>query len=162
MAIGERIKHFRNMRGLTQKQLGVLVGFSEKNADVRMAQYESGTRTPKNDLVEALAHHLEVSPLALTVPDIDTEHGLMHTLYALEDLYGLEVQEINGRTCLSFKPLENGKPRGIHGRMKDWNREAEKLKSGEITVEDYNAWRYTYPELQLEREKDARRKKDNK
>ena len=47
MAIGERIHFFRNKCGLTQKQLGKLLGFPEKSADVRLAQYETGSRTPK-------------------------------------------------------------------------------------------------------------------
>ena len=46
MAIGERIHFFRNMRGMTQKYLGQLLGFPEKSADVRLAQYETGARTP--------------------------------------------------------------------------------------------------------------------
>jgi transcriptional regulator with XRE-family HTH domain len=45
MAIGERIRFFRNLKGMTQKFLGVKVGFPEKTADIRLAQYESGTRT---------------------------------------------------------------------------------------------------------------------
>ena len=53
MAIGERIRFFRNMRGMTQKYLGVLMGFPEKSADIRMAQYESGSRTPKEDLTKS-------------------------------------------------------------------------------------------------------------
>ena len=65
MAIGERIRFIRNLRGMTQKYLGTLVGFPEKTADIRMAQYEAGTRTPKEDLTKALAGALEVSPLAL-------------------------------------------------------------------------------------------------
>ena len=55
MAIGERIRFFRNLRGMTQKYLGTVVGFPEKTADIRMAQYESGSRTPKADLTESLA-----------------------------------------------------------------------------------------------------------
>ena len=51
MAIGERIRFIRNLRGMTQKWLGQAVGFPPKTADVRMAQYESGSRTPKEDLV---------------------------------------------------------------------------------------------------------------
>ena len=58
MAIGERIRFFRNLKGMTQKFLGVKVGFPEKTADIRLAQYESGTRTPKSDLTEALADAL--------------------------------------------------------------------------------------------------------
>ena len=50
MAIGERIRFFRNMKGITQKYLGMVVGFPERSADVRMAQYETGSRTPKADL----------------------------------------------------------------------------------------------------------------
>ena len=47
MAIGERIRFFRNMKGITQKYLGMVVGFPERSADVRMAQYETGSRTPQ-------------------------------------------------------------------------------------------------------------------
>ena len=89
MAIGERISFFRNMRGMTQKYLGMQVGFPEKSADVRLAQYETGTRTPKADMTAALADTLDVSPQALAVPDIDSYIGLMHTLFTLEDRYCL-------------------------------------------------------------------------
>ena len=47
MAIGERIHFFRLLRGMTQKYLGRALGFPEKSADVRLAQYETGSRTPK-------------------------------------------------------------------------------------------------------------------
>ena len=100
MAIGERIHFLRNLRGMTQKYLGTLVGFPEKTADVRMAQYESGTRTPKADLTNKLAQALDVSPKALDLPDIDSYIALMHTLFALEDMYGLKIGEIDGEVCL--------------------------------------------------------------
>lgn len=70
---------------MAQKRLGVAVGFDEKTAVVRMAQYESGTRTPKENLVSAIADASEVSPQALNVLNIDSYVGLMHTLFALED-----------------------------------------------------------------------------
>ena len=87
MAIGERIRFFRNLRGMTQKYLGMQVGFPEKTADIRMAQYESGSRTPKADLTESLAGVLGVSPLALSVPDIDSYLVLIDTLFIIEDRY---------------------------------------------------------------------------
>ena len=46
--MGDKIHRIRDFRGMTQKQLGMAVGFDEKSADVRIAQYESGTRTPKH------------------------------------------------------------------------------------------------------------------
>ena len=103
MAIGERIRFFRNLRGMTQKYLGMRLGFPERSADVRLAQYETGTRTPKADLIEGLAYILDVSPQALTVPDIDTYIGLAHTLFTLEDVYGLKVKEADGQVCLQVE-----------------------------------------------------------
>ena len=104
MAIGERIRFFRNLRGMTQKYLGQVVGFPEKTADIRMAQYESGSRTPKAELTENLASALGVSPLALSVPDIDSYLGLMHTLFTLEDRYGLTVETGENGVSLRVVP----------------------------------------------------------
>ena len=147
MAIGERIRFIRNLRGMTQKWLGQAVGFDEKTADVRMAQYESGTRTPKADLTKSLAAILEVSPHALDVPDIDSDIGLMHTLFALEDLRGLQIAKIDGEVCLR---LDKSKGRPYDEMLKmltAWHEQAAKLGAGEITKEQYDQWRYRYPQF---------------
>lgn len=155
MAIGERIRYFRNLRGMTQKYLGMRVGFPERTADIRMAQYEAGTRTPKADLVEALAHVLEVSPQALTVPDIDTDIGLMHTLFALEDRRGFRIGEIDGEICLRLDKSDWNKFHSMFDMWNAWKEEAAKLEAGEITKEEYDHWRYTYPKVEAERTKAA-------
>ena len=80
----------------------MLLGFPEKSADVRLAQYETGARTPKADLTASLANALDVSPQALAVPDIDSYIGLMHTLFTLEDRYGLKIGEADGVVCLKI------------------------------------------------------------
>lgn len=147
MAIGERIRFIRNLRGMTQKYLGMAVGFPEKTADVRMAQYESGTRTPKADLTSTLAHTLDVSPQALDVPDIDSDIGLMHTLFALEDLRGLKIGEIDGEICLRLDKSTGMIYVGMFGMLNAWRKEAAKLEAGEITKEEYDRWRYRYPEF---------------
>lgn len=155
MAIGERIRYFRNLRGMTQKYLGMKVGFPERTADIRMAQYEAGTRTPKADLVEALAYVLDVSPQALTVPDIDTDYGLMHTLFALEDRRGLRIGEIDGEICLRLDKSDWNKFHSMFNMWNAWRKEAAKLEAGEITREEYDHWRYTYPRVEAERTRAA-------
>lgn len=155
MAIGERIRYFRNLRGMTQKYLGMRVGFPERTADIRMAQYEAGTRTPKADLVEALAYVLDVSPQALTVPDIDTDYGLMHTLFALEDRRGLRIGEIDGEICLRLDKSDWNKFHSMFNMWNAWRKEAAKLEAGEISKEEYDHWRYTYPRVEAERTKAA-------
>ena len=147
MAIGERIRFFRNLRGMTQKYLGQVVGFPEKTADIRMAQYESGSRTPKAELTESLAGALGVSPLALSVPDIDSYLGLMHTLFTLEDRYGLEVCECEDEVHLRVHIHKGRDAAELHRMLAAWGKVAAKLKAGEITKEEYDRWRYRYPEL---------------
>ena len=104
MAIGERIRFFRNLCGMTQKYLGQVVGFPEKTADIRMAQYESGSRTPKADLTNKLAEVFDISPQALSVPDIDSYIGLMHTLFTLEDRYGLTIVKTENGVSMYADP----------------------------------------------------------
>lgn len=147
MAIGERIHFFRNMRGMTQKYLGMLLGFPEKSADVRLAQYETGARTPKADLTASLANALDVSPQALAVPDIDSYIGLMHTLFTLEDRYGLKIDEADGEVCLKVDVRKNKDAAHLHEMLCAWRQAAAMLKAGEITQEEYDRWRYRYPEF---------------
>ena len=71
MAIGQRIKFFRNRKGMTQKQLGEILGFLGKTSDVRMAQYESEARVPKIDLVKRW-HRFSMSALVQSMYRIST------------------------------------------------------------------------------------------
>ena len=102
MAIAERINYFRNKCGMTMKHLGQRLGYAEKSADVRVAQYESGNRKPKEDTIHALAEIFDVAPAALDVPDIDSYIGIMHTLFVLEDQYDLSADLIDGEPVLRF------------------------------------------------------------
>ena len=147
MAIGERIHFLRTLRGMTQKYLGVMVGFPEKSADVRLAQYETGARTPKADLTASLANALDVSPQALAVPDIDSYIGLMHTLFTLDDRYCLQIDETDGEVCLKVDVRKNKDAAELHKMLCSWRQAAAKLKAGEITQEEYDRWRYRYPEF---------------
>ena len=147
MAIGERIHFFRILRGMTQKYLGMALGFPEKSADVRLAQYENGSRTPKADVTAALAEVLDVSTKALDVPDIDSFTGLMHTLFTLEDRYGLEVCECDDEVHLRVRIQKGRDAAELHRMLSAWGAVAARLKAGEITQEEYDRWRYRYPEL---------------
>ena len=136
MAIGERIHFFRTLRGMTQKYLGVRLGFDEKSADVRIAQYESGTRSPKDNYIALLADTLGVSPLALSVPNIDSYDGLMHTLFALEDIYGFKITNIDGEICLSLKKFDNPSYPQLSDNFNAWYEQAYKLREGQISKEE--------------------------
>ena len=139
MAIGKRIRFFRNRKGMTQKQLGEILGFLGKTSDVRMA--------PKQDLVKEMAHIFDVSPRAITVPEIDSYIGLMHTLFALEDMYGLKIEEIDGEICLRLDKSDYSTYSSMFKMFHAWQEQSAKLERGEISREEYDQWRYKYPEL---------------
>ena len=135
------------MRGMTQKYLGMLVGFPEKSADVRLAQYETGSRKPKADLTAALAQALDIAPQALDIPDIDSYIGLMHTLFSLEDIYGLIVSEADGEVCLKVNKDKSKDAAELLQMLIAWQEQAVKLSAEEISREDYDQWRYNYPKF---------------
>ena len=138
LAFGERIRFFRNLKGMTQKYLGTVVGFPEKTADIRMAQYETGSRTPKADITAALAQVLDVAPEALNVPDIDSYIGLMHTLFALEDIYGITVSEADGEVCLKVNSEKGKDAAEIIRMLTAWKEQKAKLDAGEIDKDTYD------------------------
>ena len=45
---------------MTQKELGLAIGFDEKGADNRIAQYETNYRVPKRELLDKIAEALRV------------------------------------------------------------------------------------------------------
>ena len=147
VSIGERIRYFRTLKGVTQKYLGMQIGLSAVSAEVRMTQYENGARTPKPDRIKAIAQALNVSPTALDVPDLDTDFGLMHTLFVLEDLYGLRLDKLDGELCLRLDKHRGTDYIRTLRIFRSWKVQLDKLEAGELSKEDYDHWRYWYPEL---------------
>ena len=152
MKIGERLKKFRTARGLVQKQLAIMSRMSEP----AIRNYELGNRYPNGKQLEKISGALGISPLAIADPDFNSYHGLMHSLFQLEDLYGLKPQIIDGKLVLSFdiKPTSS-----IAQYLQLWNDELDSLKNETISQEQYDLWRYSFPRLQVERETKARRER---
>ena len=98
------------------------------------------------DISNQIAQVLDVSPHALSVPDIDSYIGLMHTLFTLEDNYGLKITEQDGELSLQVDLRKNKDAARLHEMLWAWREQAAKLEAGEISQEDYDRWRYHYPE----------------
>lgn len=146
MAIGERIRFFRKLNKMTQRELGEKLGFVETSADIRMAQYESGKRTPKQDTIEKLAEIFDIDPATLNIPNVDSQKGLMKTFFALEDIYGITVEHLDdgGVAIISNKKKLND---DLFENLSDWAAKSEQHNAGEITDEQYNDWRYKLSEF---------------
>ena len=100
MTIGERIKTYRKLAGLTQKQLGELSGTSERT----IQQYEGGKRQPRIEQLQKIAPFLKVSAADLlgTVPHNDC----FWTAYLDDKLAQIECRilhdEDNAMTWVEF------------------------------------------------------------
>ena len=137
MAIGERIKFFRKMRGLTQNQLGVMTGMNSKTAAIRISQYESGLRSPKEDLANRLAYILGILPEALNV-NIESYTDVMQILFALEDMYGLKIGRSGDDYVIRLNKKHKEYP-VMREMFKAWYDEATRYFK-----RSYNDWRYNF------------------
>lgn len=148
LGIGRQINFFRRLHGWTQKELGALLGFSEKSCDVRVAQYESGDRVPKEEILQKLAAVFKISTLALKVPDIDNWVYRMHIFFAMEDMYGAKISKIDGDYYLRIEKEDENEElvtRIRNAVLQEWLDKSQALEQGKITKEAYDDWRYNYP-----------------
>ena len=84
---------------------------------------------------------------AIDLPDIDSYIGLMHTFFALEDRYGLKISEIDGELCLRLDKSKGTEYQNMFELLYSWRQITTKLEAREITKEEYDQWRYKYPEF---------------
>ena len=59
----------RQKNHITQKELGIALGFPEDSADVRIAQYEADARKPRDEILANMAKGLGVPLDILMVPE---------------------------------------------------------------------------------------------
>lgn len=128
MSLGKRIRKVRTFRELTQRELGELMGW-DKNGDVRIAQYETGKRSPKLPAQISFADALDVSPAALTASVGTTAVDFMESLFWIEEFAGEDV---------------------IRACIEEWQEMKNKLHWGEISEEAYFEWKLRWTEPRKE------------
>lgn len=148
MFIGYRIRFIRKLKGLSQENIGLTLGFPKATAEIRISQYETGSRIPRKDLTAAFASILDVSPRILAVPDIHDEAGILSTLFALEDHYGLRISGSNGDVCLRFSNQDT-RTHDLNNMLHEWLIQTNKLEAGKIDKATYDHWRYNYPDMNV-------------
>ena len=61
-------------------------------------------------------------------------------------MYGLKIDELDGEMVLRLDRFTPEFPE-LYDKFRSWLQEAKKLKCGEISKDQYDDWRYKYPEL---------------
>ena len=163
MTQGERIKYIRTSRKMTQKQLGLLCGFSESTADVRIRQYESNTKAPKQDTLMLIAEALKVSYISIKNYDLGAAEDILETLFWLDTQNGIDLFPLQPKSPKDGSWEYSGSynepeythshlPFGIviqYGLVNDflaeWSLRKTELQEGAITPDQYNNWKWNWP-----------------
>ena len=163
MTIGERIKRIRTFRNITQRAFGEALGFEPKNAAVRIAQYESNYRAPKDDMIFQMADILNIHPASLRNLTDDTTLDIIESLFWLEEEKGYETIQLTeledvykdsdvSMTYNEKKHVSTVSPislifqdETLNYHMFEWNKKKQELASGKITKEEYFQWKITWP-----------------
>ena len=62
-------------------------------------------------------------------------------------MYGLKVKNVDGQPHLCLDRSISAPGSSVDEMLRAWMEQADKLESGEISKEEYDKWRYKYPEL---------------
>ena len=88
MTTGEKIRYFRNMRGISQDTLGQLSGINSAT----IKKYEYGIRNPKPDQLLKIANALGISINIFMDFDIETVSDVLSLLFKLDDQIDMKFE----------------------------------------------------------------------
>lgn len=137
MTTGKKIKLIRTFRGLTQKELGDKAGIHE----VAIRKYELGKNLPKPDQLRKIADALNVNVNALAEFDIQADGDVLPLLFAINEVFSVELKDIDGEPGIFFKD------KNLIQFLKDWQAMKELLDMGSQTMDNYDIWKTIRPSV---------------
>lgn len=174
MTVGEKIRVIRTFRGMTQKELGLSVGFDKKGADNRIAQYETDYRVPRKEMLVKIALALNVNRLNFysAGKGDSAPEDLLRTLFWLEEsgMGGITLFQLvpnqheptwqgerleAADTAARYEPSDNWPLRPpvamyfnalVDDYMREWLVRQQEYRAGEITREEYFEWKLNWPD----------------
>lgn len=149
MTLGEKIKKYRLMKNLTQKDLGIKVGFSAATADSRIRKYEKDIMAPKNDIRQKIADALDIDLSALSDINIESYEDIMQILFLFEENLGMEIERKDGKTHLIFDDNNKDIEKFI-SYLYIWHSQKKNLISTSDTISTeemykYKIWKSRFP-----------------
>ena len=69
----------------------------------------------------------------------------MHTLFTLEDRYGLTIEKTENGVSMYADPRKGADAAELTEMLNAWAEQSEKYHNGDINRDEYDKWRYNYP-----------------
>ena len=88
MTVGEKIKYYRNIRGISQEMLGNLSGINPAT----IKKYEYGIRNPKPDQLLKITNALGISINLFMDFDIETVSDVLSLLFKLDEQIDMKFE----------------------------------------------------------------------
>lgn len=149
MTLGEKIRKYRILQNLSQKELGLKLGFSNTTADVRIRQYESGTKIPRDDIRQKIAEVLGVDISALSDIAIQSNEDVMQVLFYLSEILDINVEKTDDKFYLSFATDCSDREQ-LMSYLNVWYSQKKNLQNtangtSEDSVREYKLWESRFP-----------------
>ena len=136
MISGKKLKQIRLFRKLTQKELAIMSGLT----DAAIRNYELGNRSPNIEQLRKIADALECDISALINHEPNSILEIMHIIFEYEK-------------DIKFRPLaDDGEITGLlsndvdfNNFLIEWNEMRKKNYNDEITDEEFEDWKLSYP-----------------
>lgn len=137
MKTGELIRRYRKMRKMTQVDLAEACGLS----DSAIRNYELGNRKPSEAHMESIVRALEIAQEALLEVEVGSARKALEYLFRIDEELGLKPAR--GAEGDVFLTVDRNSPKApkLSVALEAWMRQRERLDAGEISQEEYDAWR---------------------
>lgn len=136
---GKKLRRLRLLRNFTQKELAVKSGIT----DAAIRNYELGNRSPNKEQLIKIAEVLNCDTSALL--DYGSSSKIIQILFDYEkDIKLIPVIEENGVKLTSTNPA-------FICFLLDWIEMQKKYNNGEITDEELEDWKLSYPITPIEK-----------
>lgn len=148
MTIGEKIKYYRNIRGISQEMLGNLSGINPAT----IKKYEYGIRNPKPDQLLKITNALGISINLFMDFDIETVSDVLSLLFKLDEQVDMNFdaeKDENGEFIpstvkLSFQNAAINKKLCTYLKAKQIK---ENLENTKEKFDDENSYKETVTEI---------------
>lgn len=124
--------------------------------DVRIRQYESGARTPREDLQKELAQALDIKDFYLETGGFpENLEEAMYSLFKLDTTYPLKIEEVDikytGKRGNTYTKTEyvihfqDAAAASMTSFLPAWKKIRDTYDNEEITREKYEDWKANWP-----------------
>ena len=154
MTLGEKIRKYRLLHNLKQKDLGIMIGFSPATADSRIRKYEGDIMAPKSDIRNKLVQALDVDYSALSDIDIRSIEDVIRVFFFMEEYLGFEIEKVDLDNYQFFSKdkvyFQERDLKNLNSYIYIWQQQKKNLLNAkndneEDSSREYDLWKSRFP-----------------